>query len=117
MSTLLHTVRQDSQHGEPLEQKRVFLADAGSNKSWVIEVDAKRTTATGDYPVLLIYRITDAGAIDTTAGSIALDLGTLGALTLTDKNAAFRVLKFKDAANGCAAMRMGILATLPEPDV
>ena len=98
--------KQDTTHGHGAAKSQTLIADAGSNKTWLIELDAANS-------VLNIRQVDNAGATVAAEGLISLDLGDLTALGLANVSAKFRVLQWKDAST-CTTYKAGFLMTEPE---
>ena len=109
MSQLSNNIaKQDSARGTPYEVTKVVMADAGTNKTWLIELDAPTN------PWVRIRQIDSDGMTIAAAGEIKLDLASLSTSGLTNKSAEFRVLQWKDANDGCRLYQAAVLMTVPE---
>lgn len=108
MPDLAETIaKQDTTHGQKRRERLVLFADAGSNETWVIECDSSSGRR------VRIFKADTAGDPIASAGSIDLNLSTLAALSITHKDAAFRVQQWKDPAT-CVLKQAAVLMTEPE---
>lgn len=89
MSTQKSIARQDTNHGEPVRSFELLIADAGSNNTWRVQIDANDTNAG---PRLILDKIDSAGARLAAAGSFDLKLAEI-----FTKAMSVRELKAKDA--------------------
>jgi len=98
--------KRDSNKGSESLSRHVLIADAGSDKTWVVEVDAEQRR-------LKLSRLLANGSVDTAAGVITLDLSTLTGLGLTNVDMQIRELHWKDATT-CVEYKAAFLMTEPE---
>lgn len=89
------TPKQDSNTGPTGIKQLAVIADASSNNSWVIELDAEAKR-------LSLRKVDSAGTLIATQPSVEIDLDDLSAMISSADPASDRVIKLRET-QGCDA--------------